>query len=61
MLRVYAPRQAIFLISLILAIIAWIGWLISVPYVGEHPSLLMTIAFIVLAAGCLLDRMPAGR
>jgi hypothetical protein len=49
-----APSQAIFLISLILAIIAWIGYFASTPYIGEHPSALLTFAFGLLAAGCLL-------
>jgi hypothetical protein len=54
------PTQAVFLVSVIIAIFAWIAYLATIPYVGEHPSLLMTIAFMILAGGCLLDRLPAG-
>lgn len=56
-----APTQAVFLISVIIAIFAWIASLASIPYIGDHPSFLLTIAFMILAAGCLLDRQPAGR
>ena len=33
-----APTRAIFLASLILAIIAWASYFASTPYIGEHPS-----------------------
>ena len=49
-----APTQAVFLTSLILAIVAWISTLAAIPYIGQHPSLLMTLAYLVLAAGCVL-------
>jgi hypothetical protein len=49
-----APKQVVFLISLILAIVAWISVLAGVPYIGGHPSILLTLAYIVLAVGCVL-------
>jgi hypothetical protein len=51
--NLHAPSQTIFLMSLALAIIAWIRAFAEMPYLG-HPSLLLTIAFAVLAAGYLL-------
>jgi hypothetical protein len=49
-----APSQIVFLVSLILAVIAWIGAFAAIPYVGEHPSILMTLAYVVLAVGCVV-------
>jgi hypothetical protein len=49
-----APSWTTFPVSLALAIIAWAAWFTSTPYIGEHPSALLTIAFVLLAAGCLL-------
>jgi len=49
-----APNQAFFLVSVILAIVAWISSFAHIPHIGEHPSILMTLAYIVLALGCFL-------
>ena len=49
-----APKQTVFLVSQILAILAWITAFIDIEYIGGHPSILMTVAYIVLALGCLL-------
>jgi hypothetical protein len=49
-----APSRTIFLISLILAIIAWVAHFTSNPYIGGHPSALLTVAFVILASDCLL-------
>jgi hypothetical protein len=38
---------------MILVIIAWIGVFAHLPYLGEHPSVVVAIAFAYLAAGCL--------
>jgi hypothetical protein len=49
------PSQATFLLSVIIAMFAWIGYFASIPFIGDHPSYLLTIAFAVLAGGCLLQ------
>jgi hypothetical protein len=49
-----APSQTTFLVSLVIAIVAWVAYFASIPYLGEHPSGLLTVAFALLAAGCLL-------
>lgn len=49
-----APKQVVFLVSLILAIAAWATFYIEIPYIGGHPSILMTLAYVVLALGCFL-------
>ena len=48
------PEPLVFLVSLILAVVAWISVLAAVPYIGAHPSILLTLAYIVLAVGCVL-------
>ena len=49
-----APSQVVFLISLTLVAIAVIGYLVAIPYIGQHPSIVMTLAYVVLAAGCVM-------
>ncbi|MGB8577689.1 MAG: hypothetical protein WCD56_14125 [Pseudolabrys sp.] len=49
-----APTQVVFLISLLFAVIAVIGYFVGIPYIGDHPSILMTLAYAVLAAGCVM-------
>ena len=49
-----APKQVVFLVSLILALVAWLSVFAGVPYIGGHPSILLTLAYIVLALGCVL-------
>jgi hypothetical protein len=53
--NLHAPSQTTFLVSLVIAILAWIAYFASTPYIGEHPSGLLTVAFAYLAAGCLLS------
>jgi hypothetical protein len=48
------PRQVVFFVSLILALVAWLSVFAGVPYIGGHPSILLTLAYIVLALGCVL-------
>jgi hypothetical protein len=47
-----APNQVLFLVSLILAIVAWVSAFAGIPRLGEHPIILVTLAFVVLAFGC---------
>jgi len=53
-LGIAAPSQTTFLVSVAIAIVAWISYFAATPYIGEHPSVLLTVAFAYLAAGCLL-------
>jgi hypothetical protein len=43
----HAPTKRVFFISLLLVVIAWMS-----TYIGDHPSALVTLAYIVLALGC---------
>ena len=47
-----APNKIVFLVSLILVIVAWASFLAGIPRIGEHPSILIILAFVVLAFGC---------
>jgi hypothetical protein len=51
-----APSQIVFVVSLILAVIAWVGAFVGtgIPYIGAHPSILVTLAYVVLAVGCVV-------
>jgi hypothetical protein len=53
-MSLHAPRPVVFFISLLLAVVAWIGVFANIQYIGEHPSILVTVAYIVLALGCRL-------
>jgi uncharacterized membrane protein YGL010W len=53
-MSLHAPSQAIFIVSLVLFVIAWIGYFVGIPFIGNHPSLVIAVAYLVLALGCLL-------
>jgi len=53
-----APKQVVFLVSLILAVVAWITLLAHIPYIGGHPSVLMTLAYVILVLG--VTKEPVG-
>jgi len=47
-----APTQLIFIIALLLAVVALIGYFVpTVALIGVYSFWIMTVAFIVLAAG----------
>lgn len=49
-----APTQVVFLISLVLAVIGVLAGLAIIPGLPISAFWIVTIAYIVLAAGCLL-------
>jgi hypothetical protein len=54
-MRLNAPTQMVFLISLILAVLALIGYFVpAVPYLHTYEFWLAIVAYIVLAAACVL-------
>jgi hypothetical protein len=55
--RLNAPAKITFLISLIIAIIAVIGVFVLIPFVSVYAFWIAIIAYIVLAAGCVLKGM----
>ena len=48
-MSLHAPTQAIFIVSLVLFAFAWIGYVAGIPFIGNHPSLLTAVAYLVLA------------
>jgi hypothetical protein len=48
------PSNAIFLISIILAVLALIGVLANVPILSSNAFLLLAIAYVVLVVGNLV-------
>jgi hypothetical protein len=49
-----APTQVVFWISVILAIIALVGFFVVVPYVTAYAFWIAIAAYVVLALGCLM-------
>ena len=50
-----APRKETFLVSAIIAILVIIGWGVHLPYFSNYASGFMLIAYLILAAGVLVD------
>ena len=49
-----APTQMIFIIAVVIAVIALIGYFVpTIAIIGVYSFWIMTVAFIVLAAGVL--------
>jgi hypothetical protein len=49
-----APTQVVFIISLIIAVLALIGHFVMVPFVTEFKFWVAIVAYVILAAGCVL-------
>ena len=52
--RLSAPKQFTFLVSLIVAIVALISFLVKIPNVSPHAFWIAMVAYVVLAVGCAL-------
>jgi hypothetical protein len=53
-LNLNAPTQMIFIIAVVIAIVALIGYFVpTIAIIGVYAFWIMTVAFIVLAAGVL--------
>ncbi len=53
-LRLSAPTQLIFLVSLALAILALVAFLVRIPNLTPHAFWIAIIAYVVLAVACVL-------
>jgi hypothetical protein len=53
-MQLNAPTQVVFIISLILAVLALIGYFVAIPFVTAYAFWLAIIGYIVLAAGCVM-------
>ncbi len=54
-MKLSAPTQVVFIIAVIIAIVGLIAFF--VPSVAVYAFWIMTLAFVVLAVGCLLTGM----
>lgn len=53
-LNLSAPTQLIFIIAVVIAIVALIGFFVpTIAIIGTYAFWIMTVAFVVLAAGVL--------
>ncbi len=55
--RLNAPTQIVFLISLALAILAVLGLFVTIPFVSIYAFWVAIIAYVVLAAGCMMKNV----
>ena len=53
-MRLNAPTQVVFIVSLILAVLALIGYFIAIPFLTAYAFWLAIVAYLVLAAGCVM-------
>jgi hypothetical protein len=53
-MQLNAPTQVVFIISLILAVLALIGYFVAIPFLTAYAFWIAIIAYVVLAAGCLM-------
>ena len=56
-MRLNAPTQMIFLISLVLAVLAVVAHFVVIPYATQYQFWLAVVGYVVLAAGCVLKGM----
>ena len=55
--RLNAPTQMVFLISLALAVLAILALFVTIPVVSAYAFWVAIIAYVVLAAGCLMKNV----
>lgn len=54
-LSLNAPKQIVFIIAVVLAVLALIGFLVpGLPLIGVYPFWILLIGFIVLAGGVMM-------
>ena len=49
-----APKQIVFIIAVVLAVLALLGALVSLPVISAYAFWILLIGFIVLAGGVLM-------
>ena len=53
-LSLNAPKQIVFIIAVVLAVLALLGALISLPVISAYAFWILLIGFVVLAAGVMM-------
>ena len=57
MKKLSAPKQATFLIAVVLAVLGLLSTLVAIPVLSENSFWLVFVGFVVLALGNMLDGM----
>jgi hypothetical protein len=52
-----APRKETFLVSIVIAILVVLGMIVTLPFFTTYGLGLLLIAYIILAAGALIDNL----
>jgi flagellar biosynthesis component FlhA len=52
-----APRRETFLVSIVIAILVVLGMIVPLPFFTSYGLGLLLIAYLILAAGVLLDNL----
>lgn len=55
--RLTAPRREIFIVSAVITILVVIGQIVPLPFFSVYALGLMLIAYLILAAGVLMDNL----
>jgi len=56
-MRLNAPTQIVFMISLALAVLALIGHFVAIPYVTAYQFWVAIVGYAVLAAACVMKNV----
>jgi hypothetical protein len=49
-----APKQIVFIIAVVLAVLALLGYFVAIPFVSLYAFWILLIGFIVLAGGVMM-------
>jgi hypothetical protein len=49
-----APKQIIFIVALVIAVLAVLGALVAIPFVTTYAFWLLVLAFVILTGGVLM-------
>ena len=49
-----APKQIVFIIAVVLAVLAVLGYFVAIPFVSLYAFWILAIGFIVLAGGVVM-------
>lgn len=54
-MKLSEPKVVTFIIAVVLALLAVLGYLVPIPLISLHPFWLLSIAFLLLAIANLID------
>ena len=50
----HTPSRWIFILALVLAVLALLGAIVSIPYLSMYAVWIAIVAYVVLALGCVI-------